>query len=163
MRKMQEFAPEIQKLKKKHGNDRQKMATEMQKLQSEHGVNPLGGCFPILVQIPVFISLYNVLFNAIELRQAPLVAWINDLSAHDRFFVLPLLMGAAMFAQFKLNPAPPDPMQAKIMQFMPLVMTGMMAWFPSGLVLYWLTNTVLSILQQWRINQVIQGAAKPSS
>jgi YidC/Oxa1 family membrane protein insertase len=97
------------------------------------------------------------------MRQAPFMLWINDLSAHDRFFVLPLLMGIAMFAQFKLNPPPPDPTQAKIMQFMPLVMTGMMAWFPSGLVLYWLTNTVLSILQQWRINQVIQAAAKPGS
>jgi YidC/Oxa1 family membrane protein insertase len=115
------------------------------------------------VQIPVFISFYWVLVESVEMRQAPFLMWINDLSAHDRFFVLPLAMGIAMFAQFKLNPAPPDPMQAKIMQFMPLVMTGMMAFFPSGLVLYWLTNTVLSILQQWRINQVIQTAAKPSS
>jgi YidC/Oxa1 family membrane protein insertase len=115
------------------------------------------------VQIPVFISFYWVLVESVEMRQAPFLMWINDLSSHDRFFVLPLAMGIAMFAQFKLNPAPPDPMQAKIMQFMPLVMTGMMAFFPSGLVLYWLTNTVLSILQQWRINQVIQAAAKPSS
>jgi YidC/Oxa1 family membrane protein insertase len=104
-----------------------------------------------------------VLLESVEMRQAPFMLWINDLSYHDRFFVLPLLMGAAMFAQFKLNPAPPDPMQAKIMQFMPLVMTFMMAWFPSGLVLYWLTNTVLSIVQQWRINQVIQGAVKTQS
>ena len=91
------------------------------------------------------------------MRQAPFLLWINDLSSRDPYFVLPLLMGGAMFAQFKLNPAPPDPMQAKIMQFMPLVMTGMMAWFPSGLMLYWLTNTVLSIVQQWRVNQVVAG------
>jgi YidC/Oxa1 family membrane protein insertase len=93
------------------------------------------------------------------MRQAPFLLWINDLSSRDPYFVLPLLMGGAMFAQFKLNPAPPDPMQAKIMQFMPLVMTAMMAWFPSGLVLYWLTNTVLSIVQQWRVNQVVQAEA----
>ena len=95
----------------------------------------------------------------VEMRQAPFMLWVNDLSSRDPYFVLPLLMGGAMFAQFKLNPAPPDPMQAKIMQFMPLVMTAMMAWFPSGLVLYWLTNTVLSIVQQWRVNQVVQAEA----
>jgi YidC/Oxa1 family membrane protein insertase len=96
------------------------------------------------------------------MRQAPFLLWVNDLSSRDPFFVLPLLMGAAMFAQFKLNPPPPDPMQAKIMQFMPLIMTGMMAWFPCGLVLYWLTNTLLTILQQWRVNQVVEAeASKP--
>src|SRR6202012_4536637 len=109
----------------------------------------------MVVQIPFFISFYWVLLESVEMRQAPFMLWINDLSSRDPFFVLPLLMGSAMFAQSRLNPAPPDPMQAKIMQFMPLVMTGMMAWFPSGLVLYWLTNTVLSIAQKWRINQVV--------
>ena len=115
----------------------------------------------MLVQIPVFISFYWVLLESVEMRQAPFMLWINDLSARDPYFVLPLLMGGAMFAQFKLNPAPPDPMQAKLMQFMPLVMTIMMAWFPAGLVLYWITNTVLSIAQQWRVNSVVtQEAAK---
>ena len=110
------------------------------------------------------VAFYWVLLESVEMRQAPFMLWVNDLSSRDPFFVLPLFMGAAMFAQFKLNPAPPDPMQAKIMQFMPLVMTGMMAWFPSGLVLYWLTNTVLSIIQQWRVNQVVQAeASKPRS
>jgi YidC/Oxa1 family membrane protein insertase len=144
-------------------DDREKLGRAMMDLYKREKINPLAGCLPMVVQIPVFISFYWVLVESVEMRQAPFTMWINDLSAHDRFFVLPLAMGLAMFAQFKLNPAPPDPMQAKIMQFMPLVMTGMMAWFPSGLVLYWLTNTVLSILQQWRINQVIQAAAKPSS
>jgi len=144
-------------------DDREKLGRAMMDLYKREKINPLAGCLPMVVQIPVFISFYWVLVESVEMRQAPFMLWINDLSSHDRFFVLPLLMGIAMFAQFKLNPPPPDPTQAKIMQFMPLVMTGMMAWFPSGLVLYWLTNTVLSILQQWRINQVIQAAAKPGS
>jgi YidC/Oxa1 family membrane protein insertase len=144
-------------------DDREKLGRAMMDLYKREKINPLAGCLPMVVQIPVFISFYWVLVESVEMRQAPFMMWINDLSAHDRFFVLPLLMGIAMFAQFKLNPPPPDPTQAKIMQFMPLVMTGMMAWFPSGLVLYWLTNTVLSILQQWRINQVIQATVKPGS
>jgi YidC/Oxa1 family membrane protein insertase len=131
----------------------------MMELYKKEKINPLAGCLPMVVQIPFFISFYWVLLESVEMRQAPFMLWVNDLSSRDPFFVLPLFMGAAMFAQFKLNPAPPDPMQAKIMQFMPLVMTGMMAWFPSGLVLYWLTNTVLSIVQQWRVNQVVQAEA----
>ena len=124
----------------------------------------LGGLTVFAVYVPILIAFYNLLAHSIELRHAPFMLWINDLSSRDPYFVLPLLMGTAMFAQFKLNPAPPDPMQAKIMQFMPLVMTTMMAWFPSGLVLYWLTNTVLSIVQQWRVNQVVQAEAeKPRS
>ena len=163
MAKMRAVAPRMKQIQDTFKDDREKLGRAMMDLYKREKINPLAGCLPMVVQIPVFISFYWVLVESVEMRQAPFMMWINDLSSHDRFFVLPLLMGAAMFAQFKLNPAPPDPMQAKIMQFMPLVMTGMMAWFPSGLVLYWLTNTVLSILQQWRINQVIQGAAKPSS
>jgi YidC/Oxa1 family membrane protein insertase len=127
----------------------------MMELYKKEKINPLAGCLPTVIQIPFFISFYWVLLESVEMRQAPFLLWINDLSARDPYFVLPLLMGGAMFAQFKLNPAPADPMQAKIMQFMPLVMTGMMAWFPSGLVLYWLTNTVLSIAQQWYVNRVV--------
>jgi len=163
MAKMRAVAPRMKQIQETFKDDREKLGRAMMDLYKREKINPLAGCLPMVVQIPVFISFYWVLVESVEMRQAPFMLWINDLSSHDRFFVLPLLMGAAMFAQFKLNPAPPDPMQAKIMQFMPLVMTGMMAWFPSGLVLYWLTNTVLSILQQWRINQVIQAAAKPSS
>jgi YidC/Oxa1 family membrane protein insertase len=163
MAKMRAVAPRMKQIQDTFKDDREKLGRAMMDLYKREKINPLAGCLPMVVQIPVFISFYWVLVESVEMRQAPFMMWINDLSSHDRFFVLPLLMGAAMFAQFKLNPAPPDPMQAKIMQFMPLVMTGMMAWFPSGLVLYWLTNTVLSILQQWRINQVIQAAVKPSS
>jgi YidC/Oxa1 family membrane protein insertase len=163
MAKMRAVAPRMKQIQETFKDDREKLGRAMMDLYKREKINPLAGCLPTVVQIPVFISFYWVLVESVEMRQAPFLMWINDLSAHDRFFVLPLAMGIAMFAQFKLNPAPPDPMQAKIMQFMPLVMTGMMAFFPSGLVLYWLTNTVLSILQQWRINQVIQAAAKPSS
>jgi YidC/Oxa1 family membrane protein insertase len=163
MGKMRAVAPRMKQIQDTFKDDREKLGRAMMDLYKREKINPLAGCLPMVVQIPVFISFYWVLVESVEMRQAPFMMWINDLSSHDRFFVLPLLMGIAMFAQFKLNPPPPDPMQAKIMQFMPLVMTGMMAWFPSGLVLYWLTNTVLSILQQWRINKVIQAAAKPGS
>ena len=163
MAKMRAVAPRMKQIQDTFKDDKEKLGRAMMDLYKREKINPLAGCLPMVVQIPVFISFYWVLVESVEMRQAPFMMWINDLSSHDRFFVLPLAMGIAMFAQFKLNPAPPDPMQAKIMQFMPVVMTGMMAFFPSGLVLYWLTNTVLSILQQWRINQVIQAAAKPSS
>jgi len=136
----------------------------MMDLYKTEKINPLAGCLPMVIQIPFFISFYWVLLESVEMRQAPFMLWVNDLSSRDPIFVLPLLMGAAMFGQFKLNPPPPDPTQAKIMQFMPVVMTGMMAWFPAGLVLYWLTNTVLSILQQWRVNDVVaKEAAKRRS
>jgi YidC/Oxa1 family membrane protein insertase len=163
MAKMRAVAPRMKQIQDTFKDDREKLGRAMMDLYKREKINPLAGCLPMVVQIPVFISFYWVLVESVEMRQAPFMMWINDLSAHDRFFVLPLLMGIAMFAQFKLNPPPPDPTQAKIMQFMPLVMTGMMAWFPSGLVLYWLTNTVLSILQQWRINQVIQAMVKHGS
>ena len=156
MAKMRAVAPRLKQIQETFKDDREKLGRAMMDLYKKERINPLAGCLPMVVQIPFFISFYWVLLESVEMRQAPFLLWINDLSARDPFFVLPLLMGGAMFAQFKLNPAPPDPMQAKIMQFMPLVMTGMMAWFPSGLVLYWLTNTVLSIAQQWRVNQVVE-------
>jgi YidC/Oxa1 family membrane protein insertase len=118
----------------------------------------------MLVQIPVFLAFYWVLLESVEMRQAPFFGWINDLSSRDPYFILPLLMGAAMYAQFKLTPTPTtDPMQAKVFAFMPVVMTVMMAWFPAGLVLYWLTNTLLSIAQQWRINHVVERQSKAKS
>jgi YidC/Oxa1 family membrane protein insertase len=156
MAKMRAIAPRMKQIQESYKDDREKLGRAMMEMYKREKINPLAGCLPMVVQIPFFISFYWVLLESVEMRQAPYMLWINDLSSRDPYFVLPLLMGGAMFAQFKLNPAPPDPMQAKIMQFMPLVMTGMMAWFPSGLVLYWLTNTVLSILQQWRVNQVVQ-------
>ncbi len=159
MAKMRSVAPRMKQIQDSYKDDREKLGRAMMELYKKEKINPLAGCLPMVVQIPFFISFYWVLLESVEMRQAPFMLWINDLSSRDPFFVLPLLMGAAMFAQFKLNPAPPDPMQAKIMQFMPLVMTGMMAWFPSGLVLYWLTNTVLSIVQQWRVNQVVSAEA----
>ena|SRR5271165_448058 len=164
MAKMRTVAPRMKQIQESFKDDREKLGRAMMELYKKEKINPLAGCLPMLVQIPFFISFYRVLLESVEMRQAPFLLWVNDLSSRDPFFVLPLLMGAAMYAQFKLNPAPPDPMQAKIMQFMPLVMTGMMAWFPCGLVLYWLTNTLLTILQQWRINQVVEiEAAKQRS
>jgi YidC/Oxa1 family membrane protein insertase len=162
MAKMRTVAPRMKQIQETFKDDREKLGRAMMELYKKEKINPLAGCLPMLVQIPFFISFYRVLLESVEMRQAPFLLWVNDLSSRDPYFVLPLLMGAAMFAQFKLNPAPPDPMQAKIMQFMPLVMTGMMAWFPCGLVLYWLTNTLLTIAQQWRVNQVVEAeAAKP--
>ncbi len=159
MAKMRAIAPRMKQIQESYKDDREKLGRAMMELYKKEKINPLAGCLPMVVQIPFFISFYWVLLESVEMRQASFMLWVNDLSSRDPYFVLPLFMGAAMFAQFKLNPAPPDPMQAKIMQFMPLVMTGMMAWFPSGLVLYWLTNTVLSIVQQWRVNQVVQAEA----
>ncbi|HEY4970993.1 MAG TPA: membrane protein insertase YidC, partial [Steroidobacteraceae bacterium] len=159
MAKMRTVAPRMKQIQETFKDDREKLGRAMMELYKKEKINPLAGCLPMLVQIPFFISFYRVLLESVEMRQAPFLLWVNDLSSRDPYFVLPLLMGAAMFAQFKLNPAPPDPMQAKIMQFMPLVMTGMMAWFPCGLVLYWLTNTLLTIAQQWRVNQVVEAEA----
>lgn len=159
MAKMRAVGPRMKQIQETFKEDREKLGRAMMDLYKKEKINPLAGCLPMIIQIPVFISFYRVLLESVEMRQAPFLLWINDLSSRDPYFILPLLMGGAMFAQFKLNPAPPDPMQAKIMQFMPLIMTGMMAWFPSGLVLYWLTNTVLSIAQQWRVNQVVEAEA----
>ncbi|MDE2306169.1 MAG: membrane protein insertase YidC [Gammaproteobacteria bacterium] len=160
MAKMRNVGPRMKQIQETYKDDREKLGRAMMELYKKEKINPLAGCLPMVVQIPFFISFYWVLLESVEMRQAPFMLWINDLSVRDPYFILPLLMGAAMFAQFKLNPAPPDPTQAKIMQFMPLVMTATMAWFPSGLVLYWITNTGLSILQQWRINQIVQGGSR---
>jgi len=159
MAKMRTVAPRMKQIQETFKDDREKLGRAMMELYKKEKINPLAGCLPMLVQIPFFISFYRVLLESVEMRQAPFLLWINDLSSRDPYFVLPLLMGAAMYAQFKLNPAPPDPTQAKIMQFMPLVMTGMMAWFPCGLVLYWITNTLLTIAQQWRVNQLVEAEA----
>ncbi|MEW8459040.1 MAG: membrane protein insertase YidC, partial [Candidatus Thiodiazotropha endolucinida] len=128
-------------------------------LYKKEKINPLGGCLPILVQIPVFIALYWVLLESVELRQAPWVRWIGSRSEKDPYFILPLIMGVSMFVQQKLNPAPPDPMQAKIMMTLPFVFTIFFAFFPAGLVLYWVVNNLISIAQQWYITRKIEQAA----
>jgi YidC/Oxa1 family membrane protein insertase len=156
MAKMKLITPRLTKIREMYGNDRQKMNQAMMELYKTEKINPLGGCFPILVQIPVFIALYWVLLAAIELRHAPFVLWIHDLSALDPYFVLPILMTATMVLQTRMNPTPPDPVQAKVMQFMPFVFSIFFFFFPAGLVLYWLVNNILSILQQWQIQRMFQ-------
>ena len=155
MAKMKLVAPRLQALREKFGDDRQKLNTAMMEMYRTEKINPLGGCLPIVIQIPVFISLYYVLGSSVELRGAPWILWIEDLSVQDPYFILPLIMMATMFIQMKLNPTPPDPIQAKVMMFMPLVFGGMMFFFPSGLVLYWCVNNILSIAQQWYITNTI--------
>ncbi|TYL49326.1 membrane protein insertase YidC [Marinomonas sp. IMCC 4694] len=159
MAKMRKFGPEIAKLKEKHGDDRQKMSQEMMALYKKEKINPLGGCLPILVQMPVFLSLYWVLMESVELRHAPFFLWINDLSVMDPYFILPILMGLSMMGQQMLNPTPPDPMQARIMKIMPIAFTFFFLWFPAGLVLYWVTNNSLSIIQQYIITKRIEREA----
>lgn len=162
MANMRRVAPEMKRLQERYADDRQKLSSEMMAFYKKEKVNPLGGCLPMVAQMPVFLSLYWVLFESVELRQAPFVLWIQDMSAQDPYFVLPLLMGAMMFFQQRLNPTPPDPTQAKVMKFMPIMFTGLFLFFPAGLVLYWVTNTLLSITQQWYITRGIeQAAAKP--
>lgn len=160
MARMRKLQPEMQKLRERHGDDKQTMNQELMQLYKKQKVNPLGGCLPILIQIPVFIALYWVLLESVELRQAPWVLWIQDLSVRDPFYVLPLLMGFTMFLQQKLNPAPMDPIQQKIMMGLPFVFTVFFMFFPAGLVLYWVTNNSLSILQQWVITRRIEAGAK---
>jgi len=159
MAKMRRLTPRMKALQERYKDDRQALGQAMMDLYKREKVNPAAGCLPILVQMPFFFAFYWVLVESVEMRQAPFLLWIDDLSSRDPYFVLPLLMGAAMFFQTKLNPAPPDPVQARVMQIMPIVFTVFFAFFPSGLVLYWLTNTVLSILQQWRINTVVEREA----
>ncbi|MBS3803655.1 MAG: membrane protein insertase YidC [Oleiphilaceae bacterium] len=156
MARMRAVAPQLTRLKELYGDDRQRMSQEMMGLYKKEKINPLGGCLPILVQMPVFISLYWVLFESVQLRHAPFMLWIHDLSVMDPYFILPILMGASMFIQMSLNPTPPDPMQAKVMKMMPVIFTVFFLWFPAGLVLYWLTNNVLSIAQQWYITRNIE-------
>jgi YidC/Oxa1 family membrane protein insertase len=163
MAKLRLVTPRMQQIKERHGGDRMRMQQEMMELYKTEKINPLGGCLPILVQIPVFIALYWVLLGSVEMRNAPWIGWITDLSIKDPYFVLPLLMGVTMFVQTKLNPTPPDPIQAKVMLFLPIVFTGMFLFFPAGLVLYWVVNNILSIAQQWQITRMIEGGktAKP--
>jgi YidC/Oxa1 family membrane protein insertase len=156
MARMRKLQPKMLELRERYGDDRQKLSQETMDLYRKEKVNPLGGCLPILIQMPVFLALYWVLLESVELRQAPFFAWIHDLSVMDPFFVLPLLMGASMFFQQKLNPPPPDPIQAKVFQFMPIIFTVFFLFFPAGLVLYWLVNNLLSITQQWIITRRIE-------
>jgi YidC/Oxa1 family membrane protein insertase len=158
MAKMRLLTPKLTRLKETYADDRARMNQEMMELYKREKVNPLGGCLPILVQIPVFIALYWVLLGTVEMRGAPWLGWITDLSAKDPYYVMPLIMGVTMFIQTKLNPAPPDPMQAKLMLWMPVIFTGMFLFFPSGLVLYWTVNNLLSIAQQWQVNRMIESA-----
>jgi len=158
MARMKAVAPRLAALKEKFGDDRQKLNAAMMEMYKTEKINPLGGCLPMLVQIPVFISLYWVLLASVEMRGAPWILWVQDLSVRDPFFILPAVMMATMFLQIKLNPTPPDPMQAKIMMLMPLVFGGMMFFFPAGLVLYWCVNNILSIAQQYYITKKMEKA-----
>ena len=149
MAKMRQLAPRIKQLKARFGDNRQALSKATMDLYRKEKVNPLGGCLPMVIQIPVFIGLYWVLMESVELRQAPFMLWIHDLSQHDPYYILPILMGGSMFLQQRLNPAPADPMQAKVMMFLPVFFTVIFLSFPAGLVLYWLVNNLVSILQQW--------------
>ena len=160
MAKMRTVQPRMLAIKERYGSDRTRLNQAMMELYKEEKINPLGGCLPILVQIPVFISLYWVLLESVELRQAPFALWLSDLSSKDPFYVLPLIMGVSMWFQQKLNPAPIDPIQQKVMQILPVAFTIFFMFFPSGLVLYWVINNILSIAQQWMITRSIENAAK---
>jgi len=160
MAKMRVVAPKLAELKDRYGEDKQKYSQAMMELYKKEKINPLGSCLPMLIQMPVFIALYWTLMESVELRHTPFMGWIKDLSAMDPYFVLPILMGLSMWFMQKLNPPPPDPMQAKIFQWMPVVMTFLFLFFPAGLVLYWLTNNLLSMTQQWIITRQIEAAAK---
>ncbi len=159
MAQMRELAPRLQSMKEKFGDDKQKMQQAMMEMYRTEKINPMSGCLPILVQVPVFIALYWMILGSVELRHAPFFGWIHDLSAIDPYYVLPLLMGATMIIQTYLNPAPTDPIQAKVMKIMPVVFSVFFFFFPAGLVLYWLVNNVLSIAQQWYVNKTIHAAA----
>ncbi len=156
MAKMRVMAPKMQKLKEQYGDDRQRLHQAMIEMYKTEKINPLGGCLPIVVQIPVFIALYWVLLASVELRNAPFIWWIKDLSAQDPYYILPVLMGATMIIQTYLNPTPPDPVQAKVMKIMPVAFSVFFFFFPAGLVLYWLVNNILSIAQQWQITRMIE-------
>ena len=156
MAKMRVMAPKMQKLKEQYGDDRQRLNQAMIEMYKTEKINPLGGCLPIVVQIPVFIALYWVLLASVELRNAPFIWWIKDLSAQDPYYILPVLMGATMIIQTYLNPTPPDPIQAKVMKIMPVAFSVFFFFFPAGLVLYWLVNNILSIAQQWQITRMIE-------
>ena len=159
MANMRRVQPKMADIREEHSEDKQKQSQAMMELYKKEKINPMGGCLPILVQMPVFIALYWTLMESVELRHAPFMLWIEDLSVMDPYFVLPLLMGASMWFMQKLNPPPPDPMQAKIMQWMPIVFTFFFLWFPAGLVLYWVVNNLLSMAQQYVITRQIEKAA----
>ena len=160
MAKMRAIAPRLAALKEEHGDDRMKMSQAMMGIYKEEKVNPMAGCLPILMQMPIFLALYWVLVESVELRHAPWILWIKDLSAMDPWFILPLLMGASMFIQQQLNPQPTDPMQAKVMKFLPIIFTAFMLFFPAGLVLYWTVNNLFSMTQQYLINQKVEKEQK---
>ena len=160
MAQMKKLQPRLLALKERYGDDKQKLNQAMMELYKTEKINPLGGCLPILIQIPVFLALYWVLLESVEMRQAPWILWIKDLSAQDPYYVLPVIMGATMYLQMLLNPQPVDPIQKKVFMFMPLFMMVFFLFFPSGLVLYWTVNNVLSIAQQWQINRTIGAAYK---
>ncbi|MCF6236184.1 MAG: membrane protein insertase YidC [Gammaproteobacteria bacterium] len=163
MANMRRLQPRMATLKERYADDRAGMAKATMELYKKEKINPVSGCLPMLLQIPVFIALYWVLLESVELRQADFMLWITDLSSKDPYFILPLLMGASMFVQHKLNPAPTDPMQAKLMMMMPFIFTIFFAFFPAGLVLYWVTNNLISISQQWYITRNIENEAKPNN
>jgi YidC/Oxa1 family membrane protein insertase len=159
MANMRRVQPKLQDIREQYADDKQKQSQAMMELYRKEKINPMGGCLPILVQMPVFIALYWVLMESVELRHAPFMLWIDDLAVMDPYFVLPLLMGASMWFMQKLNPPPPDPMQAKIMQWLPVIFTFFFLWFPAGLVLYWVVNNVLSMAQQYVITRQIEKEA----
>jgi len=159
MAKMRKLQPEMARLKERFGDDRQQFSQAMMELYKKEGANPLGGCFPILLQMPVFLALYWTLMESVELRHAPFFLWIHDLSAMDPYFILPILMGISMFLTQRMQPEPPDPVQAKVFKFMPIMFTFFFLWFPSGLVLYWLVNNILSILQQVYVTRQLEKAS----
>ena len=160
MAKMRAIAPRLAALKEEHGDDKMKMSQEMMGIYKEEKVNPMAGCLPILMQMPIFLALYWVLVESVELRHAPWILWIQDLSAMDPWFILPLLMGASMFIQQQLNPQPTDPMQAKVMKFLPIIFTAFMLFFPAGLVLYWTVNNLFSMSHQYIVNKKVQEEQK---
>ena len=160
MAKMRVLGPRMKNLQETYKDDREKLGRAMMDLYKREKINPLAGCLPILIQMPVFFAFYWVLLESVEMRQAPFAFWIQDLSSRDPFFVLPIIMAGAMFVQYKLNPTPPDPIQAKVFMILPFIMSATFAFFPAGLVLYWVTNTLLSIAQQWNINRRIEAEAK---
>ncbi|WP_298971701.1 membrane protein insertase YidC [uncultured Psychrobacter sp.] len=160
MAKMRSLAPRLAALKEEHGDDRMKMSQEMMSIYKEEKVNPMAGCLPILMQMPIFLALYWVLVESVELRHAPWILWIQDLSAMDPWFILPLLMGVSMYIQQQLNPQPADPMQAKVMRFLPIIFTAFMLFFPAGLVLYWTVNNLFSMTQQYIVNKKVEEEQK---
>jgi len=163
MANMRRVGPQMKRLQERHADDRQKLSQEMMALYKKEKVNPLGGCLPMLLPMPIFIALYWVLFESVELRHAPFMLWINDLAAMDPFFILPLAMGASMFLQQSLSPAVGDPMQVRMMKMMPIMFTALFLFFPAGLVLYWLVNNVLSIAQQWYVIRRTEAAQAAKS